>query len=360
MSLKSLLDRFRLSVSLAAAALLFSATAPAQHYTQTNLISNTGVPGTKTDANLVNGWGLSRSSTSPWWVSDNGTGMASIYQGDGTIASLVVTVPGAPTGTVFNGTQDFKVNGAPAVFLFSSEDGTISAWNGSLGTQAMVVATTAGAIYKGLAIASFDGANYLYATDFHNGRIDVFDASFQPVRFGPRVSGGGDFGFLSGFRGFAAFNIQNIGGTLFVTVAKQDDARKDDVHGPGNGLVVALTPKGKLLRIFEHGPWLNSPWGLALAPGDFGIFSHDLLVGQFGSGQIAAYNIESGKFDGLLLDGAGSPIVIDGIWGIGFGNGQRAGPFNTLFFAAGPNDESNGLFGTLTLAAGEPTQGNSN
>jgi uncharacterized protein (TIGR03118 family) len=161
-------------------------------------------------------------------------------------------------------------------------------------------------------------------------------------------------------RGFAPFGIQNIGGTIFVTFAKQDDAKHDDSPGPGNGLLTAFTPGGKLIRIFEHGPWLNSPWGITLAPDDFGVFSHHLLVGQFGSGQIAAYNVTSGKFAGRLRNDSGKVLSIDGLWGIGFGNGDKAGPANTLFFAAGPNHESEGLFGTLTVTKDDPSDGNSN
>jgi uncharacterized protein (TIGR03118 family) len=330
-----------------------------QHYTQTNLVSNNGVPGTKPDPNLINAWGISRSSGSPWWVSNNGTGTSTLYLGDGTAVPLVVTVSGAPTGTVWNGTQDFKIKGSPAAFLFAAEDGTISGWNSALGTQAMVVASKDTAIYKGLAMATVHGANYLYATDFHNGTIDVYDANFQPLgTYGINDTDMSRHCRDHRFRGFAPFNIQNIGGNLFVTFAKQDAEKKDDVPGPGNGFVAAFTPLGRLIRIYRHGPWLNAPWGLTLAPDDFGAFSHDLLVGQFGSGQIAAYNIVSGEFEGLLLDSSDHPIVIDGLWGIGFGNGANAGPSTTLFFAAGPDHESNGLFGTLTPAQGDPNFGN--
>lgn len=350
-------------LTLGSGVVLLSVTAIAQQYTQTNLITNDGRGGTKADPNLINGWGLARSSSTPWWVADNGTGQASIYLGDGTIAPLVVTVPGSPTGTVFNPTDDFKVNGAPARFIFASEDGTISAWNS--GTQASIVVPSQGAVYKGLAIAKFRGANYLYATDFHNGKVDVYDANFQLKR---RVFDGDgdrdsdDFPFFARklvHQGFGPFGIQNIGGTIFVTFAKQDDDKHDDVAGPGNGLLTAFTPGGTLIRIFEHGPWLNSPWGVTVAPDDFGAFSHYLLVGQFGSGQIAAYNITSGKFAGRLHNDSGKVLSIDGLWGIGFGNGANSGPANALFFAAGPNHESEGLFGMLTVTANDPSVGNS-
>jgi uncharacterized protein (TIGR03118 family) len=308
--------------------------------------------------------GISRSSTTPWWVSDNGTGLSTLYMGDGSIVPLVVTVlgatvPGTPTGTIWNGTQDFKINGSPALFLFAAEDGTISGWNAGLGTQTMVVASKDSAIYKGLAMATVHGANYLYATDFHNGTVDVYDANFQPVgTHGVETTDMSRHCRDHRLRGFAPFNIQNIGGSLLVTFAKQDADKEDDVPGPGNGFVAAFTPLGRLIRTYQQGSWLNSPWGLTLAPDDFGAFSHDLLVGQFGSGQIAAYNIVSGELEGLLLDSSDHPIVIDGLWGIGFGNDQKAGSFNTLFFAAGPDHESNGLFGTLTPASSDPNFGN--
>jgi len=354
---------FKRSLNFGCGVMLLSVTAFAQQYTQTNLVSNTGIGGTKKDPNLVNGWGIARSSSTPWWVSDNGTGMASIYQGDGTIASLLVTVPGKPTGNVFNATQSFAVQGAPARFIFASEDGTISAWNS--GTQAVVVATGQGAIYKGLAIAQFRGADYLFATDFHNGKVDVYDAKFNLVK--KRSDGDGDWNwddlsFIAaklGLGGFAPFGIQNIGGTIFVTFAKQDANKEDDVPGPGNGLVIAFTPGGRLIRVLQHGPWLNAPWGVTLAPDDFGVFSHHLLIGQFGSGQIAAYNITSGRFAGLLHNDSDKVLSIDGLWGIGFGNGGNAGPANALFFAAGPNDENDGLFGMLTVTKDDPSEGNS-
>jgi uncharacterized protein (TIGR03118 family) len=228
-----------------------------------------------------------------------------------------------------------------------------------------VVVPSQGAIYKGLAIAQFRGADYLFATDFHNGKVDVYDTKFNLVK--KHFDGDGDwdwddFPFIAsklGLRGFAPFGIQNIGGTIFVTFAKQDADKEDDVPGPGNGVVIAFTPGGKLIRVLQHGPWLNSPWGVTLAPDDFGVFSHHLLVGQFGSGQIAAYNISSGRFAGLLHNDSDKVLSIDGLWGIGFGNGGNAAPANALFFAAGPNDESEGLFGTLTVTKNDPSAGNS-
>ena len=347
---------------LVAAALLLAGVVCAQKYDQTNLVSNTTGTAPKTDARLVNPWGLSRSSSSPWWVSDNGTGLSTLYDATGTAQGLVVTVPGAPTGTVYNGSADFELAaGKPARFLFASEDGTISGWNSGVdATHAVVVVTTPSAVYKGIAIVDVDGKRQLYATDFHAGHIDVFDASFHPVA---RKGGDEDetpFRFGGRLRGLSPFGIQNIGGNLFVTFAKPDAAGHDDVHAPGNGAVAVFTPAGRLIRLFEHVQDLNSPWGLALAPGDFGAFSHHLLVGQFGSGEILAYNMVTGMLAGKLLNASGNPIAIDGLWGLSFGNGKSAGPVTTLFFSAGPNDEADGLFGTLTPVATELVQGNGN
>lgn len=342
--------------------------ATAQHFTIKNLVSDTGAGGTIKDPNLVNAWGMSRSSGSPWWVSDNGTNLSTLYLGDGTIAPLVVSVPGGPTGTVFNGTTDFPVNGKPSAFIFATEAGTILAWNG--GTAATQVGANSNAIYKGLARATIHGENYLYAADFHHGAIDVYDKDFQYVPKSVLHSKDqGDHALRDchpfslpgeGWAGFAPFNIQNIGGNLFVAFAKQDADKHDEVDGPGLGVVASFTPEGRLIRVFRHGKWLNAPWALAEAPGDFGPFSHTLLVGNFGSGQIAAYNEQTGRFLGLFQDAAGSPLYIDGLWGLSFGNDSKAGLATTLYFTAGPNGESHGLFGSLNPVATDLTEGNSN
>jgi len=352
-------------VLAAAPLMLLARSASAQHYTQFNLVSNQSGQAAHMDANLVNAWGIAHTGTTPWWVADNGTGKSTVLNSTTGATLLTITVPGAPTGMVANSTPGFSVlGGAPARFLFASEDGTISAWNG--GAQAQVVVTTVGAVYKGIAIAIVDGNPRLYATDFHGGHIDVFDASFQPVTRGNGNGNGNgnDDSFFSGKpNGLVPFNIQNLGDTMFVTFAKQDSAKHDEVDGPGLGLIGAFTPAGKLIQWFDQVNDLNAPWGLAMAPSEFGTFSHHLLVGQFGSGEILAFNASSGKFAGKLLQpvsAGGQPIVIDGVWGIGFGNGGSAGPLNTLFFAAGPNGESNGLFGALTTVPADLVQGNSN
>ncbi len=331
--------------------------AEAQHFTQTNLTSDTGVDGTIKDGNLVNPWGMSRSSGSPWWLSDNGSNLSTLYASDGSIVPLVVSVPGGPTGTVFNGTTEFALNGKPAAFMFATEAGTILAWNG--GAVATQVASKQHGVYKGLALATVDGTTYLYAADFGNGVVDVLDTNFHYVKtmsWDERA-----FSIDHCERdGFAPFNIQNIGGNLFVTFAKQDAAKHDEVDGPGLGFVAAFTATGKLIREYEHGNWLNGPWGLVEAPGDFGPLSHTLLVGNFGSGQIASYDLLTGRFVSLFEDSTGKPIWIDGLWGLSVGNNGKAGSSTVLYFTAGPNNENNGLFGTLTPVASDLIQGNGN
>ncbi|HXS77276.1 MAG TPA: TIGR03118 family protein [Terracidiphilus sp.] len=324
-----------------------------QHYTQTNLVSDT-----TTDTNLINGWGMSRGTGTPWWISDNGTGKATLYSGTGSIVPLVVTIPsgdpnknptGTPTGQVFNGTSDFQLSpNAPAKFIFATEDGTISAWNG--GASAVIQVNTKGAsVFKGLAMATINDnkggaiANFLYAADFRRGRIRVYDKYFHPISLGEEA-----FRDDRVRHGFAPFNIQNIGGNLYVAYAKQDSEKHDEVAGTGLGYVDVFTPWGHLINRLEHGWWFNAPWGLAQAPSDFGAFSHDILVGQFGAGTIAVFDPVTGRFKGQLNDAGNNPIWIDGLWGIAFGSGGTSGPANSLFFAAGPQDESHGLFGVIT------------
>jgi uncharacterized protein (TIGR03118 family) len=345
---------------VAVLALVLAAVAPglyAQHYAQTNLVSDQTGVAAATDPNLVNPWGMSRSSGSPFWISDNGTGLSTLYTGTGTAESLVVTIPtgdptmsstGTPSGTLYNGGTGFVLpNGKPAVFMFVTEDGTISGWNG--GTAAVIAVNTKSAsVFKGVAQAtiqfpSFGPATWLYVADFRKGRIQVYDSSFNHID-------AMDHQFRDDWipRGYAPFNIQNIGGDLYVTFAKQDSAKHDEVDGAGLGFVDVFSPFGFLLRRMQHGPWLNGPWALAMAPGDFGIYSHDLLVGQFGSGNVAVYDPGTGEFKGLLEDSTNTPIAVSGLWGLSFGSGGTSGPANTLYFTAGPDSENHGLFGTIT------------
>jgi uncharacterized protein (TIGR03118 family) len=302
------------------------------------------------DGSLVNGWGLSAGPTTPWWASNNGTNTSTLYSGVGTKAALTVAVAGGPTGTVFNPKPtDFAVsqNGksGAARFLFATEAGTILGWTPAVNaTTAVVGASRPGAIYKGLAVAN----DRLYATDFHNGRVDVFDASFK------LITTPGGFTDTKVPKGFAPFGIQALGADIFVTYAKQDAGAKDDVPVPGQAYVDEFTPDGQLVaRVVNSGKKnapLNSPWGLALAPADFSVFSNDLLVGNFGNGRISAYTKRGSTwvFKGQLRHANGSPIVIDGLWAIAFGNGAAAGPTTTLYFLSGPSDEQHGLFGSIT------------
>ena len=332
-----------LAAALAVAMPLWAAETNA--YTVTPLVSDQPGVAPVTDPNLVNAWGLTASSTSPWWVADNGTSVSTLYNGNtGQPVPLVVGVgtDSGPTGVVFNGSSNFVVsNGTqsgPARFIFDGEDGVIRGWNPSVdGTHALEAAQgDAGAIFKGLAIA--DGK--LYANDFHNGVVDVFDGSWNLVdRFtDPNLPAG-----------YAPFGIQAIGSRIFVTFAKQDADAEDEVAGQGLGFVDAFDTSGNLLaRVAQHGQ-LNAPWGLALAPADFGRFSGDLLVGNFGDGEISAYEeLSNGHFEFRgQLRASTKAISIDGLWAIGFGNGAQAGPTNTLFFTAGPDEESHGLFGKI-------------
>lgn len=323
-----------------------------RHYQQTNLVSD--VPGlaAMTDPNLVNAWGLSRSATSPWWVADNGTGLSTLYDGAGNIQSLVVTIPNvpgvtdpaAPTGTVFNGSPtDFLVApGKPARFLFDTEEGTISAWN-SGPAAVLMVDNSATAVYKGLTLAANGTANLLYAANFKAGTVDVFDGTFAPVNLGPKA-----------FRdhrlpaSFAPFNVQVIGTSIYVAFAQREAGSIDEVHGPGKGAVDVFSTAGVLQKRLEWGPWFNAPWGLVQAPAGFGLASNRILVGQFGSGKIATFDPNTGRFLGLLRGTRHRPLMIDGLWALSFGNGAKAGPTTTLFFSAGIDDEAHGLFGTIT------------
>ena len=325
-------------------------------YTVTNLVSDGTIPAAHTDANLVNAWGLTATASSPWWVANNATGTSTLYNGDGVAqfgtTPLVVSVPNSPTGAVANTTSDFVVSSGGAsgraVFIFATEDGTIRGWNPgvpppTLSTQTEVAVdnSTAGSVYKGLAIGSVGSSNFLYATDFVNGHIDVFDKTFHAVDM-PFV----DPGLPAGY---GPFGIQNIGGHLFVTYAKQSGGN-DEVAGQSLGFVDEFETDGTFItRVATRGQ-LNAPWGLAMAPSNFGRFSGDLLVGNFGDGTINAYAPQTdGTFAhrGQLRTADRKPVTIDGLWGLGFGNGSGSGATNALYFTAGPDDESHGLFGRI-------------
>lgn len=326
---------------------------PVNSYVQTNLTSDLPGVAANQDTNLVNSWGIAAGPATPFWVADNGTGVATIYNGSGSALSLVVTVPppagsadtAAPTGIVFNGTTSF----GGSHFIFATEDGTISSWTS--GTSAVLQATTPNAVYKGLAIGNNGTSNLLYAANFAAGKIDVFNSSFSSVS----VPGG--FNDPSIPPGFAPFDIKTIDGQLYVTYAMQDAAKHDDVAGPGNGFVDVFDTNGNLVRRLATGGALNSPWGLAVAPSTFGAFGGDLLVGNFGDGTINAFNLTTGALLGQLNDSNGSLLVNQGLWGLEFGNGVQGLDPNTLYFTAGipgPDSvEDHGLFGSVT-ATPEP------
>jgi uncharacterized protein (TIGR03118 family) len=337
----------------------------AQHYKETDLVSDVMGRAANHDPNLVNAWGLSRSSGSPWWVSDNGTGKATLYDGTGASIPIngtgFVTIPppkgsngqSAPTGTVFNGSPtDFLLpNGKAALFLFATEDGTISGWNG--GTDAVLVVDNSdngsahGAVYKGLTSGDIRGQRFLYVSNFRSGKVEVYDSAFHRVRLGEDA-----FDDDAIPHGFAPFNVQNVGGTIFVTYAKQDSARHDDVAGAGLGFVNIFSTSGRLISRLQHGWWMNSPWGVVWTPRDFGEYSNAILVGNFGSGQIAAFNGFTGKFIAMVKNPDDSVLTIDGLWALAFGNNAKAGSSTTLFFTAGIDGEMHGLFGTITPVDG--------
>jgi uncharacterized protein (TIGR03118 family) len=308
-----------------------------------------------TDPNLVNPWGIAFSPTGPFWFADNGSGVSDLLDGRGQPVPLVVAVPSAarsgstPTGTVFNSGAGFAIseNGvsAPSRFLFAAEDGTIAGWTAVVDpTRALLVVDNSSfkAVYTGLALAT-DPADrsFLYAADFSRGTIDVFDQDFRPV-VRP-----GSFQDPNLPDGYAPFNIQNINNLLIVTYAQQDEDRREDVAGAGHGFIDVYDTNGSLVRRFAAQATLNSPWGLALAPTQFGAFSGDLLVGNNGDGRINAYDPRNGTFLGELADDNAIPIAIPNLWALTFGNGHAGGDVDTLFFAAGVNYDEHGLFGAI-------------
>lgn len=323
-------------------------------YRQQNLVSDIPGMAQHTDANLVNPWGIASSPTSPLWVADNGTGVATVYNSHGTALPLVVTVPSpsggtsAPTGQVFNGTANF--NGDR--FLFSSEDGTITGWRGSLGTTAETLSdmSGAGAVYKGLALATIGTNTYLYATDFANNRVDVLPGTGAPALTGT-------FSDPTLPANYSPFNIQTIGTSLYVTFAQTQQGSDDEAHGAGFGYVDKFDLNGNFqMRVASQGV-LNAPWGLTIAPASFGKFGGDLLVGNFGDGMINVFDPTSGDLLGQLKDSQGNPLVISGLWGLRFGNGGNGGAANALFFTAGIADEGHGLFGRITPVPEPATTG---
>ena len=351
-----------LAVAVAAPAASARTHGPDNRFSQTNLVSDLSTVGAQiVDPNLKNPWGLAFGPTTPLWVADNGTSVATLYGvspggATATQVPLVVTLPpmdSSPTGQVFNPTSGFmiksKAGKAPALFIFSSEGGQIIAWspvadppvNGK--STAQVKFSSRSAVFKGLTIASTRFGTFLYATDFHNGRVDVFNSRFHLVHT------------LGAFRdrhlprGYAPFGIRAINGLIYVTYAKQDADRHDDVAGRGHGFIDVFTPSGFMLeRLVSRGA-LNSPWGLEVAPQGFGPFGGKLLVGNFGNGRIHAYSLFSGRFDGTLRTQQHKPITIDGLWALQVGTATTGGT-GTVLFSAGLNAEADGLVGAINPA----------
>jgi len=372
---------------------LLPVVAKAQHYTQTNLVSNIAGQAPLEDPNLQNAWGLVSSPGgpnpgSPWWVSNNAGGTSTLYSisansTGGLVASLVpinpapnefVKIknapvpttpppPGSPTGVMFNGSPtDFLLApGAPALFIFATEDGTVQGWNPGVNRASAVIKVdnsqvpdaANGAVYKGSTIAEIDGHKFILAANFRSGRIDIFDTNFKQVHFSEEK-----FDDDSIPRDFAPFNVQGVGPNIYVTYAKQDAPRHDPVNPgrPGDGFVDVFDRHGRLLQRLDHGDWFNAPWGVVWATPDFGEFSNTILIGNFRGDNVAAFNPVTGKFLGNMLNPDGSTLLIDGLWALRFGNDGGSGPATTLFFTAGPNDETNGLLGTLTPVVAEKAE----
>jgi uncharacterized protein (TIGR03118 family) len=330
-------------------------------YLQHNLVSDGFLQADHTDANLINPWGIVFSPTSPVWVSDQGKGVSTLYDGNGIAfpvgTPLVVTIPKGATAAAATGPTGIAVTtgtanqfvvtaanvSAPSVFLFATLDGLIAGWAPTVNMTMAVKAvdqSAAASSFTGLALANNGTASMLYATDFHNGKVNVFDVNFKPVTLA------GTFTDPNIPATFAPYGIHNIGGALWVTFAP-----KNKVFANGMGFVDVFDANGNLVRRFARGGHLNAPWAVALAPANFGAFSNHILIGNFGSGTILAFDPETGEFDGAVRDANAAPIVIDGLWDLQFGNGLRSQPTNTLFFSAGPGKQLHGLYGRLTAVA---------
>ena len=333
-------------------------------YAVHNLVADVAGTADKTDPNLTNPWGISMNPTGPFWISNNHSGTSTVYNTTGDpfpVASpFVVKIPpsssggaaSSPTGQVYNGTAAFEIAaGKPARFIFATEGGTIAGWNSDVDpANAVTMADNSGsgAVYKALALGVSGTAPVLYAANFGNGTVDAFDFAFKPL------ATGGGFKDPNLPAGFAPFNIQRFGRRLYVTYAKQDSAKHNDVAGAGNGYINVFDMDGNLRQRLVSGGVLNSPWGLALAPGFFGDYSNTLLVGNFGDGTVNAFDIASGESLGALAGPDGNALVVEGLWGLIFGNGHNGGDANTLYFTAGisggGSKEDHGLFGSIQLA----------
>jgi uncharacterized protein (TIGR03118 family) len=348
LSLRSLSRQAPVRLMVWTAVLLTAVQSQAQ-FTVTNLVTDDQSVNAAliADGHLQNAWGISFSSTSPFWVSANATGLADLYSVNSVTnatseVALEVTIPGdgSVTGQTFSNVAG-NFNGD--TFLFVNEDGTISGWRVALGTTAETLQVASpDNVYKGATLFNNGGNAYLYAANFRAGTIDVLKGNPAAPNLG------GTFTDPNLPAGYAAFNIQNLAGKLYVTYALQDATKHDDVAGATHGIVDAFDTNGNLLgRIATHGP-LNSPWGLTIAPSSFGPIAGELLVGNFGDGTINAFNLTTASNDGPLKDVSNAPIVIDGLWGLSIGNGGQGGSTGKVYFSAGLGDEAHGLFGVLT------------
>jgi uncharacterized protein (TIGR03118 family) len=298
------------------------------------------------DPNLINPWGIAASATSPFWVSDQGSGVSTLYSAAGVINSKVVTVPPSSppptgaTGIVFNSTTGFLVNGTAASFIFSTLAGTIDAWNSGAANTAVIEATDPGAVFTGLATGTNASGNFLYAANFANDQIDAFNSSFTQTTLS------GSFVDPSLPAGYAPYNVQNINGMLYVEYALQGGAGGQPVTALGDGIVDEFDTNGNFVGRVVTGGSLDAPWGIALAPSTFGQFGGDLLIGNFGNGEINAYST-SGVFEGTIDNISGQPLVNNDLWALDFGAGANA---NTLYLTAGLANQSGGLFADITPA----------
>ena len=351
---------------------------PTTGYEQSNLVSNIAGLASNVDPKLINPWGFSETADGKFRVAANGSGRAILFDAEGERegADIIIPTPASaarntrstPNGVVANDTSGFVIsdNGksAPATLLFSTEDGTIAGWNPQVNQAHAVIAADRsgdGAVYKLLALGTNAQGTFIFASDFHNGTIDIFDSSFNSVSFGANAFVDPTTGPNAIPSDFAPFGVKNFGGTLFVTYAKQDADKHDDVAGVGNGFIDEFDTSGNFIRRFATRGLLNSPIGATIAPANFGQFSNDVLIGNFGDSHVNAFDA-TGTFLGQLTDTQGNPLILNGgfqetdtkgLWGIGFGNGEDGAGTNEMFFASGINDENDGLFGKVTAAGSD-------
>jgi uncharacterized protein (TIGR03118 family) len=314
-------------------------------YSQTNLSSDISGLAANFDPQMKNPWGMSFSASSPFWISDQGSNVSTLYNGAGTKQGLIVTTPAGPTGQVFNGSASFQLaTGGKALFIFDSLSGTISAWNGAQGTAAVTEYTSPnGAVYTGLAIGNNGTGDFLYAADFANGKIDVFNGTFGNTTLA------GNFNDPNLPAGYSPYNIQAVGGQLYVEYVTVDPVTHRPTHTANTGIVDIFDTSGNLVQRLITNDHVDSPWGITLAPASFGMFGGDLLVGNFGDGTISAFDPLNGAFLGTLSDQNG-PIVNSGLWALNFRAPGSGFDPNTLFITAGINNEADGLFAAITLA----------